>query len=318
MVNNSLIGRFGPEFVVPIERGKVRELAKAAYAAVPEHMDDLHPVIPATFLMSAGVNWGYTLERPRGSLFEDIGHDLSVPLHAEESYLFHGAPPRAGDELTARACLESVTTKQGARGGELTFLVMLTEFRDRRGEVLVEARATTVTTSNSPTDESWASSVPDYQPDYQNLDTFDPFAHIPRQNGSSLVEGAGPGPVSTGALTLFEMVRFQAAGGELDPLHYDEAHARAKGFPGMFGLGMHQASALASYASRWLGAENVRSYRARFPNVFWIGDALSYAGRVTRLHEENGQDKADLELVCTRDSDRAVVVKTWMTFVLDA
>ena len=86
----------------------------------------------------------------------------------------------------------------------------------------------------------------------------------------------------------------------------------------MFGLGMHQASALASYASRWLGVENVQAFRARFPNVYWMGDHLTYDGRVTSLYEKGGQPMADLVLVCTRDTDQAVVAQVWMTYLLDA
>ena len=317
MVNKTLIGRFGPDFVVPIERGKIREIARASYAAISEHMDDARAVIPATYLASAGANWGYALERPRGSLFEDIGHDLSVPLHAEEAHRFIGPLPRAGDELIARACLESAVTKQGARGGELTFLVMLTEFRDHAGRPVAEARATTVTTSRSPGNESWGSDVPKYRPDYRDRETRDPFAHIERRRSGDLVPGAGPGPISTGALTLYEMVRYQAASVELEPLHYDEAHARNAGYPGMFGLAMLQVGALSSYAGRWLGVENIRAFGARFPNVFWVGDRLTYDGRISRLYPRDGGTMADLELACCRESDGAAVVEAWMTFRVD-
>ncbi len=316
MVNKALIGQFGPDYIVPIERGHVRQFAKAAFANVSAHVDSAHPIIPATYLISSGVLWGYTLERPRGTLLENVGHDLSVPLHAEEAHVFHGELPRAGDELIAHTCLESVKRRQGSRGGELTFLVSLTEFRDADGKLRVEARATTVTTENSPNSDDWDSDIPEYNPDYSEIDSRDPFARIERQAWRSLTKNAGPGCVSTGPLTLFEMVSFQAVGGEMNPLHYDEKHARNSGFPGMFGLGMQQASALASYAGRWLGEENVRSFWARFPNVFWVGDPLTYDGHVVRLYESGGQKMVDVELICRRDSDDAVIVQAWMTYDL--
>jgi acyl dehydratase len=317
VINETLIGQFGPEFSIPIERGHVRRFAKAAFADLPIHTDDLHAIIPATYLVSAGVLWGYTLERPRGTLFENIGHDLSIPLHAEEAYIFHGPLPCVGAELTARACLESVKTRQGSRGGELTFLTMLTEFRNAARELVTEARSTTVTTQNSPDSGDWASEVPKYNPGYSNIDSLDPFASIQRQSWEELRENAGPGEISTGPLTLFEMVSFQATGGEMNPIHYDEAHARAMGYPGMFGLGMQQASALASYGGRWLGEENVCSFRARFPNVFWVGDPLTYSGHITKLHESGELRKAEVELICRRDSDNAIVVQVWMTYELN-
>lgn len=317
MIDPDLIGRFGPDFEVPIERGAVRNFARAAHAPWPAYLDDRRAPIPPAFLVCANVWWGYTLERPRGTVLAGIDHDLSVPLHAEEAHLFPDGPPRVGDVLTARACLEKVTQKKGARGGDLTFLVLLTEFRDAAGKQVAQARATTVTTAGSTEGGGWGSEPPSYAPRYTSLEPPDPFGAIARQGRDALAVGSGPGPVATGALTLHDMVRFQAAGGEDNPLHYDLAHARAEGFPGMFGLGMHQASGLASYAVRWLGEDRVRSFRARFRNVFWVGDALTYDGRITALREQDGQQLADVGLACTRDSDGAVIVEVAMTFALD-
>ncbi|MEM7292591.1 MAG: MaoC family dehydratase N-terminal domain-containing protein [Pseudomonadota bacterium] len=317
MANHALIGQFGPEFTVPVERGHVRQFAKAAYANVPVHIDDERAIIPATWLVSAGVLWGYTLERPRDTLLESIDHDLSVPLHAEESYKFVGDMPRVGDQLRARTCLESIKTRRGSRGGELTFLVMLTEFRNTKGTLVAEARATTVTTEKSPDNDDWGSAVPEYHPNYDDIESRDPFASIARQQWCDLSIGQSPGAISTGPLTLFEMVSFQASGGEMNPLHYDEAHARSMGFPGMFGLGMQPASALASYAGRWLGEENVREFRARFPNVFWVGDPLTYSGKIVNLRNEEGRKIADVELECRRDTDDATVAHVWMSYEWD-
>ncbi|MEM7124435.1 MAG: MaoC family dehydratase N-terminal domain-containing protein [Pseudomonadota bacterium] len=314
---SGIIGQFGPTFDVPVERGAVRAFARSVYAPWSVYLDDERAVIPPTFLTTANVNWGYTLERPRGTVLEELDHDLSVPLHAEETYLFHGTPPRVDDRLTARACLESLTEKPRKRGGGLTFLVLLTEFRDSDGVLVAEARSTTVTThgaSDEPTD--WGSEPPAYQPRYVSLEPPDPFAAIASATWVDVNVGRGPGPISLGPLTMHEMVRYQAAGGEDNPLHYDLAHARAEGFPGMFGVGMHQAGGLASYAARWLGPQNVRSFRSRFTNVFWVGDPLTYDGKVVALREEDGQRFADLELTCTRDSDDAVIVHVWMTFEL--
>jgi acyl dehydratase len=317
MINRELIGQWGPDFEMPVERGKIREFARALYAPWPEYLDASRPVIHPVFLVSAGVYWGYTLERPRGTLLEGLNHDLTVPLHAEESYVFHGTPPRAGTTLTARACLEQVVEKQGQRGGSLTFLTLLTEFRDESGQLAAEARAVTVTTSSDPDGgHSWSANVPDYQPEYSSLEPRDPFVGITRQSWKDLVEGQGPAKISAGPLTLHEMVRFQAAGGEDNPLHYDLAHAKRQGYPALFGLGMHQAGALASYAVAWLGPLGPRRFKTRFRNVYWIGDPLSYSGKVDRLYEEAGRRRADVVLECTRDSDGAVIADTWMTFEL--
>ncbi len=314
MVDRSLIGLAGPEFEMDIERGKMREFARAAYAAIPAYVEGRHPVIHPTFLITAASTWGYSLERPRGTVFEEIDHDLSVPLHAEESHQFHGPPPRAGTRLIARSSLEDIRTKTGSRGGELTFLVLLTEFRDESGTPVAETRMTTVTTERAPIGGSSATTVPEYVPTYRgSLDPGDPFAHIAAQAWDDLEEGSGPGIVALEPLSLCDIVRFMGVWGEDNPLHYDVLLARAQGYPTAFGLGMQQASALASYAARWLGPENVRNFQARFNNVFWPGDELTYDGRVARKYEQGGHRFADVSLRCCRDPDDAIV-EVSMTF----
>ncbi len=314
MIDPTLIGRFGPDFDVPIERGKLREFANATYAPWPAFLDDPRAVIPATFLVGAGVYWGYTLERPGGTHLAALDHDLSVALHAEESYVFHGELPRVGDLLTARAGLEKVVEKTGRRGGSLTFLTLLTEFRNRRGDLIAEARAVTAT---SDSNSAIAAEAPDYVPYYKDRAALDPFAVIERADLQALSVGDSPGRIDAPPLTLREVVRYAAAGGEDDPLHYDLAHAKAAGFPGMFGLGMLQAGGLAAYASRWLGAERVRRCHIRFPNMFFVGDALGYEGRISALTVVERRRRAEVMLRCHRPSDGATIVEVSMDFDLD-
>ena len=81
------LGLQGPEYEMHIERGKIRDFARAMSAPLAEYVDAPNPLVPASFLITAAYSWGYSLERPRGTVFEQIDHDLSVPLHAEESVL---------------------------------------------------------------------------------------------------------------------------------------------------------------------------------------------------------------------------------------
>jgi len=72
-------------------------------------------------------------------------------MHAEQEYVFHGPPPRAGTRLVCRSRIESVFHKEGRRGGRLTFAVMVTEFRDATtGALVAEARMTGVETEKPP------------------------------------------------------------------------------------------------------------------------------------------------------------------------
>ncbi len=269
------IGLTGPEYEMDIERGKIREFARAMHAPLPEYINGRNPVVPPTFLITAAYSWGYSLERPRGTVFEQIDHDFSVPLHAEESFTYHTALPGAGDRLICRASLENVWRKQGARGGELTFLTMLTEFRNQSGELIAEERSTTVTTDASPDGDDWQVKVPNYQPDYpENLDPGDPFEHITRCSWEALAEGSSPGRIDTEPLRIGDIVRFQSVVGEDNPLHYDLTWANKLGYSNVFGLGSHQASILSAYAAHWIDPATIRYFKARFRNVFWPGEVL--------------------------------------------
>ncbi len=304
------VGLTGPDYEVDIERGKIREFARAMAAPLPEFVEGRHPIVPATFPVSLPYTWGYTLERPRGTVFAGVEHDLTVSLHAEESFVFHGPPPRAGDRLTARPSLESVKEKQGGSGGTLTFLTVLTEYRDVADLVRIEQRSVSVTTSQAPGGGGWDVELPDYQPSYTELERQSPFATIVRAGWASLADGHGPGPIEAGPLLQHDIVRFQGVVGEDDPLHYDTAWAKEQDYPSTFGLGMYQASLMASYAAHWLPPETVRAYRIRFRDMTWPGDELAYAGTVLSKDEITG--RAEVHLTCARKTG-GLVTESWMT-----
>jgi hydroxyacyl-ACP dehydratase HTD2-like protein with hotdog domain len=312
------IGLTGPDYDVAIERGKIREFARAMQAPLDDFCTGKTPVVPPTFFISVPYTWGYTLERPRGTVFEGFDHDLSVPLHAEEEFIYHGCPPRAGDQLTARTSLENVVEKHGRHGGDLTFLTMLTEYRNSADDLVVEQRSVTVTTSRSPADDEWKPDVPDYSPDYgPDLDPVDPFAALQRVSWDALTEGEGPGEVDTGPLLIRDIVRFMGVVGEDNALHYDIAWAHSKGYPAVFGLGMHQASVLASYAVHWIDPKAVRRFKAKFRAVSWPGDRMLYSGVVVRKYKDaQGCKSADFTLTCRRP-DGTVVAEVDLTCVYE-
>lgn len=95
------------------------------------------------------------------------------------------------------------------------------------------------------------------------------------------------GPVSRG-----DIVRFAGAGGDFNPLHYDDDHARAAGFNGVIAMGQYQAGLLAAALSDWVGAEHVTSFRVRFVRPVSVGDVVRLQGTVAAV--ENGEASVDL------------------------
>lgn len=145
MVDDAAVGRVGSPFTLDIERGKIREFARATYSRNPAYLDDPLPAVPPTFLTTAFF-WQCGDSDPWAA----VAMNQRRGLHAEQEYVFHGPPPRAGQRLIGRSRIESVTRKPGRRGGMLTFAVMVTEFRDESGRLVAEARLTGVETETAP------------------------------------------------------------------------------------------------------------------------------------------------------------------------
>jgi|HigsolmetaAR201D_1030396.scaffolds.fasta_scaffold22324_3 acyl dehydratase len=126
---------------------------------------------------------------------------------------------------------------------------------------------------------------------------------------------APPAPWVVGPVTRTDFVRYQGASGDMNPIHHDEEFARAAGFPTPFSVGMWQAGLLGTYATDWLGAENVRNFRVRFLEQVWPGDTLTCHGEVLREYEQDGERRVDVRLTCSRQTG-GTAVTGWATFVV--
>ena len=138
-----------PTYEVRVETGKVHEFARATMSGNPDYREE-NAVIPPTFLTTAGFFW-QTAESKAAAAH---GLDPKRTLHAEQEYVFHGEPPRAGRVLTASAKVTDRYRKEGRRGGALTFVKIVTEFRDENGRLVAEQRTTAVETARAPKEES--------------------------------------------------------------------------------------------------------------------------------------------------------------------
>ena len=124
----------------------MREFARSLLAKNQSYSGDTPP-IPPTFLTTTFF-WEEWVEG--ANPWHAVQMDQRRGMHAEQEYIFHGPPPRAGDRLHCRSRIAEVYEKQGKRGGTLTFAVMVTEFRDDEGRLVAEARMTGVETERAP------------------------------------------------------------------------------------------------------------------------------------------------------------------------
>lgn len=124
----------------------------------------------------------------------------------------------------------------------------------------------------------------------------------------------GSPPARTfGPLTRTDFVRYQGASGDMQPIHHDEPFARSAGYDAPLAIGMLTAGYLATYATDWLGAESIRSFRARFVERAWPGDELTCVGRIVGERVDAGRPVLDIELSATRQTGD-VTVRAWATF----
>jgi acyl dehydratase len=137
-----------------------------------------------------------------------------------------------------------------------------------------------------------------------DLGDFDPAALA--------VGDAIPSYVDT-PTTRTDIVRYQGASGDMNPIHHDDGYAALGGYDSAFSVGMLQAGVLGTYVADLFGAGNVRKYRAQFREQVWPGDTLTYSGKVVDIStEDNGRTRLDLELFATKQTG-GVHIFAWMT-----
>ncbi|MFI5296589.1 MAG: MaoC family dehydratase N-terminal domain-containing protein [Polyangiales bacterium] len=301
MVDHAAEGAVGVPFELDVERGKIAELARATLTDNRAYFDGDRPVSSPTFLTTMF----FWEERVAGSNpWHVVAMDQQRGMHAEQEYVFHGPPPRAGAKLVGRSRIASIFEKAGRRGGALTFVVMVTEFRDASGVLVAEARLTGVETGVAPTTtDSKATAVA--KPDAAHAET------------PTVIEGLPPAPPprTVGPISRTDIVRYQGASGDMNPIHHDEPFARSAGYSAPLVVGMFQAGVLANWGVDWLGAENVRGFKVRWKEQVWPGDVLTFSGKVARAFLENGETRVELELTCTRQTG-GVAAQAWEVFVV--
>jgi acyl dehydratase len=146
-----LMGKEFPPFELPIERGKIRELAMAigddnpiysdpAYAAQTEFRAIL---APPTFTVTKAF-W----RKGASVVSEMAGLDPRFRLHGEEEFEYY-QPILAGDILTCRSKITEAYEKPGKRGGKMTFIVLEFTFYNQKGEKVSVSRTTTIHTEGA-------------------------------------------------------------------------------------------------------------------------------------------------------------------------
>lgn len=124
---------------------------------------------------------------------------------------------------------------------------------------------------------------------------------------TDLVPGALFPERTFGPATMTDIVRYQGASGDMNPIHHDDDFARSAGYPAAIGVGMLSAGWLASYCTEYLGEWGVRRFRTRFVKVVYRGDVLTASAKVVRVFESRGERRVELSIQLRKDDGSVVV-----------
>jgi acyl dehydratase len=139
---NRVVGREYPPYAVTVERGRIKDFARAIGDLNPFYLDDE---------VGRASEWGDVIAPPTFSisfrdesvdLLRDLGTDVSRLLHGEQEFeIFE--PLRPGETYLCRSKVVDQYEKTG-KSGPMGFVVRETTITDRHNEVVAKMRGVTV------------------------------------------------------------------------------------------------------------------------------------------------------------------------------
>ena len=115
-------------------------------------------------------------------------------------------------------------------------------------------------------------------------------------------------PALERTIDLTTLVRYAGASGDYNPIHHDEAYARAAGLDGVIGHGMLAMGLASEAVSDWVGDSGlVRSISVRFASPSRLGDLLTVSGEVVERSETEGRVSLRVELTCTNQEGTEIL-----------
>jgi acyl dehydratase len=107
-----------------------------------------------------------------------------------------------------------------------------------------------------------------------------------------------------GPISRTDIVRYQGASGDFNPIHHDIEFAKSAGFDDVFVVGMLIAGYLATLASDLVGVEFINKFKIRFQAQTWPGDLIICSAKIISTQQQvNGnQTQVTLELIAKSQS----------------
>ena len=144
-INYDVKGKEYPPYTVTVERGRIKDFARAIGDTNPFHLDDR---------VGGASEWGDVIAPPTfpitfrdenadtATLLRDLGVDISRILHGEQEFELH-RPIRAGETFLCRPRIVDIYEKSG-KSGAMAFVVRETSVTDTKNELVATLRGVTV------------------------------------------------------------------------------------------------------------------------------------------------------------------------------
>jgi acyl dehydratase len=136
----NLPGQLVDEVELPVERGKIREFARATFTSDPIHTSESvalaagFAAVPATATYSVGVGH----YRDQAAFVESLGMSIARIVVGSVSWSYLRVLV-AGDVVTARRVVESDEVRDG-KSGPMRLVTLRTSFVDQHGELALVQR----------------------------------------------------------------------------------------------------------------------------------------------------------------------------------
>ena len=145
MVNEAIVGMEFPPFELPIEKGKIKEFARALGDKNPLYSDEElarsigFESIPAPLTFTATFLHHVPDENFLLNMMEEMGISVATSVHGESEFEYL-APVCAGDVLTVRIKVKDYYQKEGKRGGKMNFITIESTYTNQEGELVQKDR----------------------------------------------------------------------------------------------------------------------------------------------------------------------------------
>jgi len=122
-------------------------------------------------------------------------------------------------------------------------------------------------------------------------------------------DGSMP-PLVKDPIQQIQLTKYAGASGDFNPIHQDDAFAKAAGMGGVFAHGMLSMGFVAQSVTDWVGVGRVQKVSVRFAALVRLGDVITCRGKVLEKRPARAAGDHDVELELWAENQKGEKVVT--------